>query len=352
MYEGLSRTLNSIGKPTEIFQFPDGTTLLVLPHGGRILGLFAPRAEENFYWTHPALASAESARAFYESDEWHNSGGDRTWLAPEVDVFFPHFPDLNKYWQPRTLDPGKYQVVRTSHSLQLANRLTITLSRSQQEVDLQIAKSVTPAPNPLRHERRMKGLEKVEYAGYTLHTTLEIPGTGMESAPRVGLWNLVQMPHGGELWVPTYVRAIPRVYFGTIGAEDLIVDDHLVRYKMRALGIHKIGIRAVETTGRAGYLYSTGDKFALIIRSFSVNPSGEYVDVPFDEPEDLGYSTQACNVNSALGCFSELEYHVPAIGGNTGRKCCEDISQVWAFRGSRQDIRTVANSLLSPTACL
>ena len=56
-----------------------------------MLGLFAPGSEENFYWTNPALRSVE-ARAFYAGDDWHNSGGDRTWLAPEVDVFLPDFP--------------------------------------------------------------------------------------------------------------------------------------------------------------------------------------------------------------------------------------------------------------------
>jgi len=64
--------------------------------------------------------------------------------------------------------------------------------------------------------------------------------------------------------------------------------------------------------------------------------------------EDLGYSTQACNVNSGLGCFSELEYHIPAIGKGTGRVRCDDAAQVWAFRGSKDAIATVMNRLLTP----
>ena len=47
----------------------------------------------------------------------------------------------------------------------------------------------------------------------------------------------------------------------------------------------RFGIRAVATTGRAGYLYRTGAQFALVIRSFFVNPPGEYVDIPWTEPE-------------------------------------------------------------------
>ena len=57
--------------------------------------MFAPESEENFLWTNSALNSAESARAYYASDDWQNSGGDRTWLAPELDFFFPKFPDID-----------------------------------------------------------------------------------------------------------------------------------------------------------------------------------------------------------------------------------------------------------------
>ena len=51
-----------------------------------------------------------------------------------------------------------------------------------------------------------------------------------------------------------------------------------------------------------------------MIRNFLVNPSGAYVDVPWDGPAELGDAVQACNIKSSLGSFSELEYHVPAIG--------------------------------------
>jgi len=349
MNETFVETLNAVGKPTERHQCADGSTVLILPYGGRILGLFAPGSDENFYWTHPALTSVESARDLYNSDEWHNSGGDRTWLAPEVDFFFPNFPNTDTYWQPRQLDPGRYEVAQTEVGPRLINRLTVTLSRSGQEADLQITKSVAGAPNPLRHERGLADLAGIEYAGYTLHTSLECQETDAEDAPPVGLWNLVQMPHGGDLLVPTYVRTEPKVYFGTVDDEDLIVTDRLVRYRMRAAGEHKIGIRAVATAGRVGYLYPARDeRWSLIVRNYFVDPSGEYVDVPWGDTEDMGYSTQACNVNSALGSFSELEYHVPALGRGTGRRRSKDAAQVWAFRGPSEGIRTVAERLLTP----
>ena len=57
MRENLIKVLSSVGKPTESCQSPDGSTVLMLPYGGRILGLFAPQCDENFLWTNPALAS-------------------------------------------------------------------------------------------------------------------------------------------------------------------------------------------------------------------------------------------------------------------------------------------------------
>lgn len=343
----LIEVLTSVGKAPRVIMQPDGTTVLLLPYGGRVLGIYAPGSEENFYWTHPALASQATAQAFYGSKDWHNSGGDRTWLAPEVDIFLPKFPNTETYFQPRALDPGNYAVEESQAGVQLVNSLSLRLSRSGKEVALRIAKSVGPAPNPLRYEKNLN-LQGLSYAGYTQFTTLETRDASAKDVPEVGLWNLVQMPHGGELLIPTYSKAAPKIWFGHIAPEDLIAGDHLVRYKMRARGEHKLGVRAVATTGRVGYLYGDGEHCTLIVRNFVVNPSGEYVDAPWKDTEDLGYSTQACNVNSALGSFSELEYHIPAIGGTTGRTRCDDAAQVWAFRGPADAVKTAARCLLSP----
>jgi hypothetical protein len=350
MLQQLLATLKAVGKPAEVHQTDDGTRILILPYGGRILGVFAPGSDENFLWTNSVLESVESARAYYASDDWQNSGGDRTWLAPEVDFFFPKFPniDIAGYWQPRSLDPGKYELTKSPQGIKLTNRLNIEGFRSRKRVDLEITKSVAAAANPLRYEDIIKeGV--VEYAGHTLITSLKIVDANGNDAPLVGLWSLTQMPHQGELFIPTYSRTKPRIYFGLTDtpADELSISDRLVRFKMRAPGEHKIGLHSAATTGRIGYLYPAGNKYALIVRNFFVNPSGEYADVPWTEPDDRGYSTQACSVNSRWGMFSEMEYHVPAIGGDTGLRYIEDRSQLWAFRGPRAEIEKIAGTLLS-----
>lgn len=348
MRQKLAKILDQVGKLTEVFRSLDGSIALILPYGGRILGLFSPGSQENFYWTHPALESPATARVYYAGEQWHNSGGDRTWLAPEADFFFPDFPKLDRYHQQRDLDPGYYQAVWEDGGLKLVNEFAVTASRTGHRVALKLTKALAPAPNPLRYECNFEDLGDVEYAGYTLHTCLELISKSQNDSTRVGLWNLLQLPYGGELLVPTYRKTEVKVIMGKVSAEDLAAKDHLLRYKMHAAGEHKIAIRAVATTGRMAYLYSIGNRSALVVRNTFVNPSGEYVDVPWRETANFGFSTQACSVHSKLGSFSELEYHVPAIGEGTGQDYCHDVSQVWAFRGSEGKIQRVVRSLISP----
>ncbi|HVZ49866.1 MAG TPA: hypothetical protein VG916_13860, partial [Gemmatimonadaceae bacterium] len=58
----LATQLNRSGKRVETVRLPDGTALLCLPYGGRVLGLFAPGDTRNFYWVNPVLGHAATAR--------------------------------------------------------------------------------------------------------------------------------------------------------------------------------------------------------------------------------------------------------------------------------------------------
>ncbi len=344
----IASILRKAGKPPTIMRTPDGTRLLILPYGGRLLGLYSKQSEENFYWTNEALKNAESARTFFDGDQWKNSGGDRTWLAPEADLFFPHFPKRDVYFQQRSLDPGSYHISASKNGVTLVNDLAVHFSRSNVNADLRITKSFRPAPNPLRHERDFSR-SNWEYAGYTQSTSLDVLSRSKTKKVSVGLWHLVQMPHGGELLIPSYSRSEPRHIFSTVGSippKDLIVREHMVHYRMRQKGEHKISVRARSLCGRVGYMYRSGGKSVLIVRNFLINPSGEYVDAPWDDTEHLGFAVQACCINSGLGSFSELEYHVPAVGNRTGRSRCEDESQVWAYRGDETLITRIRRALL------
>lgn len=249
---------------------------------------------------------------------------------------------------PAELDPGHYAAVGRGLGLQFVSQFNVTLSRRHERIEAKIVKSWGPAPNPLRHELWWKELSGVAFAAYTQETSLELL-TNSDSSAQVGLWNLLALPHGGEVIIPTNAQGEPRVYAGPISPADLAMTDHLIRLRIQGTGIRKIGIRATASTGRFGCLYPSGEDWALVVRNFIVNPSGEYVDVSWAQAAtiDLIYSTQACSVNNDLGAYYELEYHAPAIGANTGHNRSDDTSQVWAFRGPHAAIVRVARELLS-----
>jgi len=337
-FQQLVEATEGAGLGPRVCALPDGSMILVLRHGGRILGLFPPGCERNFFWTNQAIHTRETARQWAMSRDWHNSGGDRTWLAPEADFFFPEYPSLEKYRPPVEFDPGDYRFEIADGSPVLVSRFTLLSPGQQRSFVCELRKRVSAAPRPDYDD-------KLAYAGYTLTTSLRLLSPLPDPPWRVGLWNLLQMPHGGELLIPVSCRPEVRVLFGDIGGEDVETTERVVRYRMHAQGNHKLGIGPEPLKGRAGYFYTDGDEACLIVRNFHVDPSGEYVDVPWSEPLGAGTAFQACNVNNDIGTFSELEYHAPGLTSSRGATYCEDTSVVWAFRGSPALIRKAAQSM-------
>jgi hypothetical protein len=346
MDDNLIRVLKEAGKPGVPVHLDNGSEVLLLPHGGRVLGLFASESQENFYWNNPALKETATARALFESDDWRNTGGDRMWLAPEIDFFFPKYPDLTVYHQPRQFDTRSYQVEKKSGATTMRIEFDIKHAKAENPIQLLLTKSVESVSNPLRHEAAWKNLSGVAFAGYGLRTSLEFTSSPAPAVP-VGLWHLIQMPYGGDMFVPTYGPSQPKIVFGDIPKGDLTeLPGGGMRYRMTAKDEQKISLRAARCTGRAAYLYESTSASNLVLRNFFVNPSGEYVDAPWTEPNDLGYGVQACNINGRWGEFNELEYHIPAIGVAGAPARCDDFAQTWAYRGTRGQIAEIAQELL------
>jgi hypothetical protein len=341
MDQRLIEILTEIRRPPCRIQLPDGSGLLLLRHGVRVLGLYGRDTDVSFFWSHPALDETHSARAFFETPGWTNPGGDRLWVSPEVDFFYPDYPSMGSYRHPSQLDPGCHKISARDGGAIFTNTIALMNYRTGEHVDLEVTKSYSGAADPLLGNR---DIGSYEYAGYTQQATLAALNP-LNSA--VGLWSLVQLPHGGEAIIPTTSRATPRVYFGDVRAEHLALDDRAVRYCVCDRGIQKIGVKAAVLTGRMGYVYQQGEQWSLVVRSFDVDPRGEYVDTPPDDLNDTGYAVQVCNVNiDELGAFAELEYHCPAIGPASQTKAWVDTSRLWAYRGSREVVEAIARMLL------
>ena len=360
----LQQSLTAVGRPSYILETSDGTRLLVLGFGARILGLFAPGLDENFYWTNPAFNEPASAKNLFNGNDrgdWPNTGGDRTWIAPELDFYYPDYPDLGRWVVPAAMDSVEHEVIQPQAD-RIALRRTMSLKSGSQNchVEFEMSKWIEPAANPLRLVDRQWAVKfaGLKYAGYTQRTQLSQIGPATQLAPNspiggrpieAGIWNLIQLPHGGEMIIPTYQRVEPKIYFGEIPGGRLVAEDRAVRFKMDFEGQQKIGLQAASLTGRAAYFRQhDGNHSSLVIRNFFVDPSGDYIDTPVEDTNDRGYAFQACNICNSLGQFSELEYHAPAFGHSRSDtdKTSTEVSQVWAYFGPAEAIQTVSRYLL------
>ncbi|MFZ2656313.1 MAG: hypothetical protein WAX69_15380 [Victivallales bacterium] len=344
--QNLKNILDSIDKSSRNLHFADGSCLLMLPGSGRVLGLFTPDSEENFFWTNPALNDKKRASSFFKAKGWHNPGGDRTWLAPEIEIFIGDLANpTGTYQVPRGLDPGSWRIECHDPFLRLANKSPIHMRRSKQKLNVRIFKEFKPAPNPLRN-MNIKGLQ---YSGYEQNTSLEMDV--VPSSPvQIGLWNLLQLPKPGRMLIPTYFKAKPQLVFGPAKSADFKIGRNLIIWNMdHGKSSCKMSIKAEALTGRAGYLCRSSGKstnWNLVVRQFSVNPSSEYVDALWSDPSDTGYAFQACSVNSGKQSFNELEYHAPAATTLAGHNQTRDQSLVWAFRGGFADIEKAVRIIL------
>lgn len=344
----LRDNLTRFGKQPAFIDAPDGGRLLVLPEYGRTLGLCTGDSDENFLWTNPALATAESAKEYFRSGGWVNPGGDRTWLSPEFELFIG---DLTRpgetYAVPTALDPGCWRDEAAAHCLRLRNESAVQLKRSGRTVRFLMIKEYRLAANPLRAMKL-----DLSYAGYEQTTVLELEADrdGGMAHTRLGLWNLLQLPKPGRMILPTYCRTEPQTVFGQVPQRDLAIGEHALLWRMPDTGGNaKISVKAAPLTGRAGYLYRSRGKteeWNLVIRNFAVNPSGDYIDALWSDTADAGYAFQACAVNEGDVKFNELEYHAPAAESARGRNRSCDQSQLWAFRGAFANIADAAQLLL------
>jgi uncharacterized protein DUF6786 len=218
--------------------------------------------------------------------------------------------------------------------------------RQQRSSEVEIEKSFRLLGDPLRLEAGLARLAGVDYAGYELTTSLRLvnPPAG---GPAISLWNILVVPAAGWAIVPVWGETRARDILEQTPPERLLTTRHAVCFLLDGHKQLKIALRAAAVTGRAGYLRAIdAERSMLLVRSFVVNPSGEYIDSPWDAPDELGYAFQSYNDGGGIGAFGEVEYHTPAIGGDTGLDRYSDVSQLWAYTGPSTAINHIAEHLL------
>lgn len=334
----LAAACRNLGLPTTHRNLAT-STILTIPNGGRLLGLWPEAADDNFLWTHPGLLRP-TPTITDPNNSWLNPGGDRTWLAPEVELFFD--PAGQSYAVPSAVDPGTWQVSSGADGQigsSLQSRVPLRRSGCGQAL-VRISKTWQAIGHP------MPDLPGLAFAGYQQTTRLEIL-EAPDPSVQLGLWSLAQLPAPGWMLIATTAAIQPEFFFGTTHDSNLISRPRLLVWHMPTQGGDaKIGVQASDFTGLAGHLHRrAADCWDLIIRQVAVDPAGAYVDGTWTPPHRRGWAFQACQVRSLAGGFNELEHHVPAAA--LGRPSM-DTCQLWALRGSAAAIRRAAECRFGP----
>ena len=312
--------------------------ILVLPFAGRVLGLY-PDGEKNQFWVNESLSDGETAGSFFNGEGWLNIGGDRTWIAPEMETHtsdMEHYPDNIDV--PKAVDPGSYMVKEADDkSITLESVMNVNFHQSMMLIKLNLKKRVV-----MMDDSPVALPEHVEFAGYYLNSSLTIiePVTG---PVRPGLWNLIQVTGGGEIFVPVKPGVRPRAF---IGSPEFSLEGNLITCRVDTNASFKFSVKAGHSKGLMVYCSTENDPASLVVRKFKVEDEVLYADYPCLDPDDDGYMTEIYVDDGMYGGFGELEYHSPAIDIGKGKEEVNDSSETWAFSGSAGAIKELCDFIL------
>ncbi len=315
--------------------------LIVSVRGARILGIFLDGVSDNLVWTNPdALGDAERAKRARAAGEW-NYGGDRCWLAPEIELHFvnPQRPSHKEYAVPPALDPGNYAVRQESAGgLLLHNAGQATNLVSHQVFGFRTTRAITLCAPPL-------DTPGLSYVGYELSSELEITSPDRPEAC-YGLWHLMHLPPGGAVHIAT--RQKPEIvdYFATnVAAYCRHAPDQVV-FPITGMQMQKLGLRAADVTGLFGYYRPAGGGSAtLIVRQAAVFAGATYADYPADQRHRRDIAVQCWSNPGTTPTCGEMEYHsIAATAGSFFRT--RDVSRTWCFGGPADRVREIGRQLL------
>ena len=148
------KNLEAAGLRYAVLPLVNAHTLLVTEHWGKAFGPFKGDKDCGTLWVSPKAADAESLREMAARGDWC-VGGDRLWLAPEVQFNIPdrkrRDSGLTAYVLPGAIDPGRY-TLKAEHKRCVA--LTQTLEVKQYNTagglkKVSVERRFFPARDPL-----------------------------------------------------------------------------------------------------------------------------------------------------------------------------------------------------------
>lgn len=329
----IQNALTTLGEPFTRFPLQNGSHMIATRRGARLLGPFWDEDSPCVYWVNPALATPEDLAAFLSAGEW-NLGGERVWVAPEIQF---NIRDRADFWGthhiPDALDPGRYTMLAIDGVIQFHQQIALdAYNTASGRVVLDVERTVRSVPNPLQTALDSTSyMERVHYAGYAQDVTLSILGG---DPMLVESWNLVQLNPGGMLVIPATDEATWNHYFGDPTPDATTVEDGAFRVQLTGQQQYKLGYKALYLSGTIAYLNTTSAQPYLLVRQFHNDPSSQYCEEPPQLPGVRGHSVHVYNDGGQFGSNGEMEANGRTIGTGTGRDTTTDTFNMWMYFSS------------------
>lgn len=276
----------------------DDTVITLCPRRGRIFQVEVEGSKA--IWTNPSY-----------QDDW-NIGGDRMWIAPEVDWYWTTLKkvDFQQYKIPEEVDPGNWEVAKTEDGY---CRVRQDISMKNNNRDSSIRFELT---------RSFTAVQTGQMPYFRKHTAYQTDNElcirGGTDGQKVGLWSILQVPAGGKMYTRCYGQTPFRCYFGTITDNLWRKENDLLQLDITANQQYKIGIAPDSINGTVAYARKVSDEYLVICRKFFPQPWRTYCDVPILDLKSQGDAIQVYNDDGEYGQFGEMEYHSPSLQVGTG----------------------------------
>lgn len=318
--------------------------------GGHIFGPFSAKHPEGIFWAPEAIKDADQYAELIEKRTW-NTGGDRIWIAPEIQF---NIIDRDNYKEtlktPTDIDPGNFEIEKKGEKIYIAQNLSL-ISRNTVEgkIELKFESYIYKALNPLRELINYKELmEDVDYCGYEQSLYLECDSKEDVLAET---WNLLQVRPEGVIYIDMYKPMPGTVYFAAPKDMERVKESG-VCLKISGKDGFKTGYKSAVLSGRLAYLGKIDEEeYSLIIMNYPNNPSAMYSEEPPEIKGDRGYSVHIYSDDGGLGGFAEMECNLQTIGRPTGLDKAFDRVTKWIFTGKKERLQDIALNLIGYDMC-
>jgi len=355
--KGFRENLREAGVKYAELSLSGGARLLVTGHWGKAFGPFENDSDPGTLWISDTAADPASLRKTVDEGAWC-MGGDRLWLAPEVQFNIPDRGVWDRpggYKVPPPVDPGNYTLSAGDGFVTLEQTVEVELfNLATGTKNVSVQRRFCPARDPLSFCRAYGEIRgSVRYTGYSEESRVEdLSGGGAA----VQAWNLIQVRPGGVVVLPLTGAAEYQDYYEPADPDHLRIERGAALHRLTGDRKYKTGWKSAGVTGRIGYyrVLDSGE-LRLIVRHFFNDPSAEYVDEPLAvkaEPshEVRGDSVQFYNDDGSLGGFGEIEVHGRSLGPHRPMRSVVHYLGFWQYTGPVQSVRRAGELLLGVPA--